>query len=55
MGEFASRKGCTHGTVLVDIGAGRVVDVPPDRASETLAVWLTEHSGAEIICQGGLT
>lgn len=48
--EFAFRKGCTHGTVLVDVEAGRVVDVLPDRTSETFAAWLKEHSGAEIIC-----
>ncbi|GLV79393.1 MULTISPECIES: transposase [Streptomyces] len=38
--EFAFRKGCTYGTVLVDVEAGRVVDVLPDRTSETLAAWL---------------
>ncbi|WP_416983321.1 transposase [Streptomyces sp. T028] len=31
--EFAFRKGCTYGTVLVDVEAGRVVDVLPDRTS----------------------
>ncbi|MFF3920560.1 ISL3 family transposase [Streptomyces sp. NPDC001852] len=48
--EFAFRKGCTYGTVLVDVEVGRVVDVLPDRTSETFAAWLTEHPGAEIIC-----
>ncbi|WP_405771208.1 ISL3 family transposase [Actinacidiphila glaucinigra] len=47
--EFAFRKGCTYGTVLVDVEAGQVVDVLPDRTSETFAAWLTEHPGAEII------
>ncbi|WP_328688083.1 transposase [Streptomyces phaeochromogenes] len=47
--EFAFRRGCTYGTVLVDVEAGRVVDVLTDRTSETFAVWLTEHPGAEII------
>ncbi|MFI9255117.1 transposase [Streptomyces sp. NPDC053069] len=49
--EFAFRKGCTYGTVLVDVEAGRVVDVLPGRTSETFAAWLTEHPGAEIICR----
>lgn len=49
--EFAFRKGCTYGTVLVDVEVGRVVDVLPDRTSETFAAWLTEHPGAEIICR----
>ncbi|MDQ1073751.1 ISL3 family transposase [Streptomyces canus] len=53
--EFAFRKGCTYGTVLVDVEAGRVVDVLPDRTSETFAAWLTKHPGAEIICRDRAT
>ncbi|MFJ9566292.1 hypothetical protein ACIRQQ_40450 [Streptomyces fuscichromogenes] len=36
--EFAFRKGCTYGTVLIDVEVGQVVDVLPDRTSETFAV-----------------
>ncbi|MGW6912012.1 ISL3 family transposase [Streptomyces sp. NPDC054940] len=53
--EFAFRKGCTYGTVLVDVEASRVVDVLPDRTAETFATWLTEHPGAEIICRDRAT
>ncbi|CAL9651233.1 transposase [Streptomyces sp. enrichment culture] len=53
--EFAFRKGCTYGTVLVDVEAGRGVDVLPERTSETFAAWLTEHPGAEIICRDRAT
>ncbi|MBI0376338.1 ISL3 family transposase [Streptomyces albiflaviniger] len=53
--EFAFRKGCTYGTVLVDVEADRVVDVLPDRTSETFAAWLAEHPGAEIICRDRAT
>ncbi|KJY41963.1 hypothetical protein VR41_10000 [Streptomyces sp. NRRL B-1568] len=53
--EFAFRKGCTYGTVLVDVEAGRVVDVLPDRTSETFTAWLTEHPGAEVICRDRAT
>ncbi|MEU5927228.1 ISL3 family transposase, partial [Streptomyces antimycoticus] len=53
--EFAFRKGCTYGTVLVDVEAGRVVDVLPDRTSETFAAWLAGHPGAEIICRDRAT
>ncbi|MFD8089329.1 ISL3 family transposase [Streptomyces malaysiensis] len=53
--EFAFRKGCTYGTVLVDVEAGRVVDVLPDRTAETFAAWLGEHPGAEIICRDRAT
>ncbi|MFE2216237.1 ISL3 family transposase [Streptomyces canus] len=53
--EFAFRKGCTYGPVLVDVEAGRVVDVLPDRTSETFAAWLKCHPGAEIICRDRAT
>ncbi|MBO0653793.1 transposase [Streptomyces triculaminicus] len=49
--EFAFRRGCTYGTILVDVEAGTVVDVLPDRTSETFATWLRQHPGAEIICR----
>ncbi|MFB6580857.1 transposase [Streptomyces sp. NPDC056402] len=49
--EFASRAGRTYGTILVDVEAGRVVDVLPDRTSATFAAWLRDHPGAEIICR----
>lgn len=42
--EFAFRKGCTYGTVLVDVEAGPVVDVLLDRTSETFAAWLSQAS-----------
>ncbi|MFE0631243.1 ISL3 family transposase [Streptomyces sp. NPDC058864] len=53
--EFAFRKGCTYGTVLVDVEAGQVVDVLPDRTSATFAAWLTQPPGAEIICRDRAT
>jgi transposase len=49
--EFAFRRGRRYGTILVDVESGRVVDVLPDRTSETFAAWLTAHPGAEIICR----
>ncbi|SFH25659.1 ISL3 family transposase [Streptomyces mirabilis] len=52
--EFAFRKGRTYGTVLVDIESSRPVDVLPDRETGTVAAWLQEHPGAEIICRDRL-
>ncbi|MFJ2582847.1 transposase [Kitasatospora aureofaciens] len=49
--EFAFRRGRRNGTILVDVETRRVVDVLPDRISETFAAWLTEHPGTEIICR----
>ncbi|MFE2267655.1 transposase [Streptomyces lavendulae] len=53
--EFTFRKGRTYGTLLVDVKAGRVVDVLRDRTSETFAIWLREHPGAEILCRNRAT
>lgn len=53
--EFAFRKGRRYGTVLVDVETGRVVDMLPDRTSETFTAWLLEHPGAEIICRDRAT
>ncbi|WP_327072090.1 transposase [Kitasatospora purpeofusca] len=44
--EFAFRRGRRYGTILVDVETVRVVDVLPDRTSETFAAWLTAHPGS---------
>ncbi|WP_279631450.1 transposase [Streptomyces aquilus] len=51
----ARGKGCTYDTVLVDVEAGRVVDVLPARTTETFAAWLKHYPGAEIICRDRAT
>ncbi|AZQ39992.1 hypothetical protein EJ357_46820 [Streptomyces cyaneochromogenes] len=52
--EFAFRKGRTYGTVLVDVVTFRPVDVLPDRETYSVAAWLQEHPGAEIVCRDRL-
>jgi transposase len=52
--EFAFRKGRTYGTVLVDVETSRPVDVLPDRETGSVAAWLQEHPGAEIVCRDRL-
>lgn len=49
--EFAFRRGRRYGTILVDVERHQVVDVLPDRTSETLAAWLREHPGAQVVCR----
>jgi transposase len=52
--EFAFRRGRAYGTVLVDVERSRPVDVLPDRETSTVAAWLLEHPGAEIVCRDRL-
>ncbi|NGO46105.1 transposase [Streptomyces ureilyticus] len=43
-----------YGTVLVDAETSRPVDVLPDRETNSVAAWLHEHRGAEIVCRDRL-
>jgi transposase len=49
--DWAKRKGQEYGTILVDLERRCVIDLLPDRRAETLAAWLTEHPGVEIIAR----
>lgn len=47
--DFAIRKRKSYGTLLLDLEKHKVIDVLPDRASETLIDWLKVHPGIEIV------
>jgi transposase len=47
--DFSFRRGRRWGTILVDLERHRLVDILPDRSSETLASWLTQHADVEVV------
>jgi transposase len=47
--EFAFRRGKTYGTLLINLENGTPVDLLPDRQATTLATWLKNHPGVQLI------
>ncbi|HEY5866853.1 MAG TPA: ISL3 family transposase [Candidatus Tectomicrobia bacterium] len=49
--DFALRKRRTYGTILVDLERRQPVTLLPDRTADTVAQWLQEHPGVQVIAR----
>ena len=49
--DWAMRKGCSYGTIVVDLDRHRVVDLLPDRTAATLAGWLGQRTGITVVAR----
>ena len=49
--DWALCKGRTYGTIVVDMERRRVADLLPDRSAATVAEWLRQRPGVEIVAR----
>ena len=49
--EWAWHRGQRYGTIICDLERGRVIDLLPERSSETVAAWLRRHPGVEVVAR----
>ncbi|HET7880056.1 MAG TPA: ISL3 family transposase [Acetobacteraceae bacterium] len=49
--DWSWRRGHRYGTILVDLERNAVVDLLPDRQADSLAEWLRQHPGIEVVAR----
>jgi transposase len=49
--DWAWRRGQRYGTIIVDLERNRPIDLLPDRQGDTVAAWLKDHPGTEIVAR----
>ena len=47
--DWAKRKGCSYGTILVDLERHQPIELLPERTADPLVEWLETHPGVEIV------
>jgi transposase len=47
--DWSFRRGRKFGTILVDLATHEIIDLLPDRRSETAAAWMLEHPEIDIV------
>jgi transposase len=47
--DWAYKRGQTYGTILVDLEQHRVIDLLPDRTTDTVAAWLKNQPSIEVV------
>ena len=54
--DWAWKKGHRYGTILCDLERRKVIDLLPDRGTDTVSRWLRQHPGTEIVSRdrGGI-
>ncbi|TYB95823.1 MAG: transposase [Kosmotoga sp.] len=51
--DFATRKGQTYGTLMVDYETSKVVDMIPSRDTESITRWLREFPEIKLVSRDG--
>jgi transposase len=49
--DWAWRRGQRYGTIIVDLERNRPIDLLPERQADTVATWLKDHPGVEIVAR----